>query len=137
MKFVEHTGAAVDSGQVDLDKLQEYMTIFGPTLAVNAGGNGSTATEWVLRASALNTTLKSLAENAMNALNHLMSFTVPYLSEAVMPVFLIEPRVLDIPSNTSTQPASAPASAPTRTVDNIANNGSDLLATTATASEYL
>jgi hypothetical protein len=133
MKFVEHTGAAVDSGQVDLDKLQEYMTIFGPTLAVNAGGNGSTATEWVLRASALNTTLKSLAENAMNALNHLMSFTVPYLSEAVMPVFLIEPRVLDIPSNTSTQPASAP----NRTVDNIANNGSDLLATTATASEYL
>ncbi len=127
LKFVEHTGKAVDSGWQDIDRLEDLMTVFGPSLAVNAGGNGSTATEWVLRASALNSNLTSIAESSENALNHLMGFTVPYLNEVSMPEFSIDPKVLNI--NDPKTP-SAPA---TDTVNTVADSGTPTIRAAASA----
>lgn len=139
LKFVEHTGKAVDAGWNDIDRLEDLMTIFGPSLAVNAGGNGSTATEWVLRASSLNSTLKALSESTENSLNHIMAFTIPYLNEAQMPDFEIDPRVLNIP-----EPKNDAAKADTtgtqadpamNTVNTVTNQGSQTLANAAAASD--
>ena len=141
LKFVEHTGKSVESGWQDIDRLEDLMTIFGPSLAVNAGGNGATATEWVLRASSLNSTLLSLSESVENGLNHLMSFTVPYLNEAVFPEFEIDPKVLNIPdaapqnsTETVTNNTTSIPNPARRTVNRVIEDGTQTLANAAAAS---
>lgn len=127
LKFVEHTGKAVDSGWQDIDRLEETMSVFGPAVAINNTGGSTTATEWVIRASSLNSTLYTLAEQIEAAFTQLMAFTIPYLNEPSFPTIELEPKVLNIPESTS-NPAST-------TVNNVSTSGTQTLASAASASE--
>ncbi len=134
LKFVSHDGKAVDSGFEDIDRLEDAMTIFGPTLAVNNSGGSGTATEWVLRASSLNSNLTALADATVNSLYHIMAFTLPYLDEnSAFPNFEIEPKILNIPTPENNPSSSDdPAS---NTVNTVTKSGTQPLAQAASAGD--
>lgn len=126
LKFVEHTGKAVDAGWDDIDRLEETMSVFGPSVSISNTGGSTTATEWVIRASALNSTLYSLADQIEAAFTQLLAFTVPYLNEPSFPTLTLNPRVLNIPETTS-NPAGS-------TVNSVSTSGTQALANAAAAS---
>lgn len=58
MKFVEHSGKAIESGQVDLDKLEEKMTMYGLQQTVSQPGS-ITATEKSINTAESNSSLST------------------------------------------------------------------------------
>jgi hypothetical protein len=84
MKYVEHTGKAIDAGQKDLDSLREQMAVLGyEPLISNAGrGSGITATQRAIDAAEAQADLQAWARGLENALEKAFAFAAKWLNLA-------------------------------------------------------
>jgi len=69
MGYVEHTGAAIDSGRNDLLDLQDYMRLMGLELLMPLNGGGQTATAKSLDYADANSPLQSMAMSLQDKLD--------------------------------------------------------------------
>ncbi|WP_426287519.1 DUF4055 domain-containing protein [Luteibacter sp. E-22] len=79
MKFVEHTGAAIEAGQVSLDRLEEQMTQTGAELLVQKPGQ-RTATEDANDAEGNKCDLQRITESFEDALDQALVFAGQYVN---------------------------------------------------------
>ena len=74
MKFVEHTGAAIDAGQASLDDLKEDMIQAGAELVEKRDGGERTATEAATDSEANKSDLQRFAEGLEDSLDQALDF---------------------------------------------------------------
>jgi hypothetical protein len=85
IKFVEHSGKAVDSGWADINKLEEQMRQFSADPFVSRNGN-VTATESLIAATKTSARVRSIGRRYETALSQLMSLTAYYYDSENIPV---------------------------------------------------
>lgn len=78
LKYVEHTGAAIAAGRLDLEDLKSEMGLFGLQLMVPKTGD-VTATQAALESSESDSTLKSWALMFQDTLNTALSYMGEYI----------------------------------------------------------
>lgn len=78
LKFVEHTGAAIEAGEVSLDKLRDQMIQTGAELLVRRDSGDVSAAEATNDAEANKSDLQRIAENFEDALDQALWFTAQY-----------------------------------------------------------
>lgn len=78
MKWVEHTGAAIESGETSLDKLRDQMIQTGAELLVKRESGDVSATEAGNDAEANKSDLQRIAESYEDALDMALEFTAEY-----------------------------------------------------------
>lgn len=78
MKWVEHTGAAIESGETSLDKLRDQMIQTGAELLVKRESGDVSATEAGNDAEANKSDLQRIAETFEDALDMALEFTAEY-----------------------------------------------------------
>lgn len=78
LKFVEHTGAAIEAGEASLDKLRDQMIQTGAELLVRRESGDVSATEASNDAEANKSDLQRIAENFEDALDQALWFTAQY-----------------------------------------------------------
>jgi hypothetical protein len=118
LKFVEHTGSAVESGWKDLDKLENEMKMISPTPLEQSVGM-MTATQAVLESTKALNILQSLSRRYETALTQLLALTSVFYGLTTIPSVTI---VSDQMRNASIQPpqmqqTSAPAQDQTETIN--------------------
>jgi hypothetical protein len=79
MKYVEHTGAAIDAGQKDLDSLREQMAVLGYEPLISRPGAGITATQRAIDAAEAQADLQAWARALENALEKAFAFAAQWL----------------------------------------------------------
>lgn len=78
LKFVEHSGAAIEAGEVSLDKLRDQMIQTGAELLVRRDSGDVSATEATNDAEANKSDLQRIAENFEDALDQALWFTAQF-----------------------------------------------------------
>lgn len=81
MKYVEHTGAAIDSGRTDLNDLQDNMRLMGLELLMPMNGGGQTATAKSLDYADMNSPLQFMALSFQDCLDLCLYYTAKWLRQ--------------------------------------------------------
>ncbi len=79
LKFVEHSGAAIEAGETSLDKLRDQMIQTGAELLVRRESGDVSATEATNDAEANKSDLQRIAENFEDALDQALWFTAQFM----------------------------------------------------------
>lgn len=100
LQFVEHTGAAVNSGWVDIDKLEEQMKMFGVDPVMTTGSGDITATEASIQSSRMQNMLKSIANKYELALTQILALTALYYGLDSIPIPEVNTKLFNNDDNT-------------------------------------
>jgi hypothetical protein len=82
MKFVEHTGAAIESGRNDLKDIEQRMLQTGAELLVRKEGAAVTATQIASEGEGNKCALQRMTEDLEDALDQALQFTAEWIGEA-------------------------------------------------------
>jgi len=93
LKFVEHSGKAVESGWKDIDVLVQEMQKFGVEPSMESTGN-VTATESAIHAARMQNLLKSIGNKYETALTQIFALTALYYGTDNIPIPTLTPDIM-------------------------------------------